>query len=161
MQLKSVTAPTPEGRLQELGLALPPVPQPVGDDVTRTRIGNIIYTSGTVPWIDGKLQFTGKIGGNLTVEQAYQAFQLSALNGLFLLKSIIGDLSKIARIHRIEGTGASTPDFTDMPLALKGASHLVNTAFGARGGHSRMVYSNPCMPIDCATLVVFWAEVFE
>lgn len=161
MQLKSVTAATPEGRLQELGLALPPAPQAVADYVTHTRIGNVIYTSGMLPWIGGRLQFTGRMGDNLTVEQGYQSFQLSALNGISLLKSIMGDLSKIVRIHRIEGTGASTDDFTDMPLALNGASHLVNTVFGARGGHSRMIYSNPSMPIDCATLVVFWAEVSE
>jgi len=78
---------------------------------------------------------------------------------LALLRSITGDLSLIKRIHRLEGTGGSTADFTDMPIALNGASHLVNTVFGEKGQHSRMIYSNPSMPIDCATLLVFWAEV--
>lgn len=159
MQLKQVTAETAEARLEELGLTLPPVPDTVADYITHTRIGNVIYTSGMLPWIDGELQFTGRMGDNLTVEQGYEAFQLSTLNGLSLLKSIAGELSNVTRIHRLEGTGAATPDFTDMPLALNGASHLVNTVFGARGAHSRMIYSNPSMPIDCATLVVLWAEV--
>jgi hypothetical protein len=81
------------------------------------------------------------------------------LNGLALLRSITGDLTKIKRIHRLEGTGGATSDFTDMPTALKGASHLINTLFGEKGQHTRMIYSNPSMPIDCATLLVFWAEV--
>lgn len=92
-------------------------------------------------------------------KRTYEAFQLLALNGLSLLRSITGDLGRIKRIHRLEGTGGATPDFFDMPLALNGASHLINTVFGEKGAHSRMVHSNPSMPIDCATLLVFWAEV--
>lgn len=159
MELKSVSGATPEERLAELGLELPPVPEAVADYVTHSKIGSIIYTSGMLPWIDGKLQFTGLMGENLTVEQGYAAFQLSALNGISLLKSIVGNLSEIKRIHRLEGTGGAVKGFVDMPRALNGASHLVNTVFGEKGAHSRMIYSNPSMPIDCATLVVFWAEV--
>lgn len=159
MQLKPVSGDTPEARLTELGLDLPPVPEAVADYVTHTQIGPIIYTSGMLPWIGGDLKFKGKMGADLTVEQGYEAFQLSALNGLALLRSVTGDLSRIKQIHRLEGTGGSTPEFTDMPIALNGASHLVNTVFGDKGNHSRMIYSNPTMPIDCATLLVFWAEV--
>lgn len=150
---------TPEERIRELGLELPPVPKAVADYVTHTQIGAIIYTSGMLPWVDGDLKFAGKMGGALTAEQGYQAFQLSALNGISLLKSIVGELSRIRRIHRLEGIANATPDFTDTPSALNGASHLVNRIFGERGAHSRMIYSNPSMPLDCATLVVFWAEV--
>ncbi len=159
MKLKAVSGNTPEERLANLGLDLPPVPEAVADYVTHTQIGQIIYTSGMLPWIAGELKFKGKMGAELTVEQGYQAFQLSALNGLSLLRSITGGLSRIKRIHRLEGTGGATPDFVDMPIALNGASHLINTVFGDKGAHSRMIYSNPSMPIDCATLVVFWAEV--
>lgn len=159
MKLKEVTSGTPEERLAELGLALPPVPEAVADYVTHTQIGQIIYTSGMLPWTAGDLKFKGKMGAELTLEQGYEAFQLSALNGLSLLRSITGDLGKIKRIHRLEGTGGATPDFFDMPLALNGASHLINSVFGEKGAHTRMIYSNPSMPIDCATLLVFWAEV--
>lgn len=150
---------TPEDRITELGLELPPVPRAVADYVTHTQIGSIIYTSGMLPWIDGDLKFAGKMGGELTVDEGYQAFQLSALNGISLLKSIVGELSNIKRIHRIEGVANTTPDFTDTPTALNGASHLVNRVFQDKGAHSRMIYSAASMPIDCATLVVFWAEV--
>lgn len=161
MQLNPVSGATPEDRLKELELELPPVPEAVADYVTHTQIGSIIYTSGMLPWVAGDLKFKGKMGAELTVEQGYQAFQLSALNGLSLLRSISGDLSRIKRIHRLEGTGGATPDFVDMPIALNGASHLINMVFGEKGAHSRMIYSNPSMPIDCATLLVFWAEVAE
>lgn len=159
MQLENVSGDTPEARLAALGLELPSVPKPVADYVTHTQIGDVIYTSGMLPWIDGVLQFSGRMGEDLTVEQAYQAFQLSTLNALSLLKSITGDLSKVQRIHRLEGIGCPTDEFTDMPLALNGASHLLNQVFGEKGAHSRMIYTNPSMPINCATLVVLWAEV--
>jgi len=159
MKLNNVGGNTPEERLKNLGMELPPVPQAVADYVTHTQIGPVIYTSGMLPWIGGDLKFAGKMGAELSVEQGYEAFQLSGLNGISLLKSIVGELSAIKRIHRLEGTGGATPDFTDMPLALNGASHLFNTVFGEKGAHSRMIYSNPSMPIDCATLLVIWAEV--
>lgn len=159
MKLGNVIGSTPEERLLELGLELPPVPGAVADYVTHTQIGNIIYTSGMLPWTNGELKYVGLMGDALTVEQGYAAFQLSALNGLSLLKSITGDLSKIKRIHRLEGIGGATADFHEMPLALNGASHLVNTVFGEKGAHTRMIHSNPSMPLNCATLVVFWAEV--
>jgi hypothetical protein len=98
-------------------------------ELKHTQIGQIIYTSGMLPWIGGELRFTGTMGKDLELEQGYQAFQLSALNGIALLKSIVGDLSRIRRIHRLEGTGAATPEFTDMPVAMNGASHLVNRVF--------------------------------
>lgn len=159
MQLKSVTGNTPEQRLDELELELPPVPEAVADYITHTQIGSMIYTSGMLPWVAGDLKFTGKMGAELTVEQGYQAFQLSALNGLSLLRSITGDLSLIKQIHRLEGTGGATHDFFDMPVALNGASHLINAVFAEKGAHSRMIYSNTSMPVNCATLLVFWAEV--
>ena len=159
MQLKPVSGATPAERLSELGLDLPPVPEAVADYVTYTQIGSVVYTSGMLPWVAGDLKFKGRMGAELTVEQGYHAFQLSALNGLSLLRSITGDLSRVKRIHRLEGTGGATPEFTDMPLALNGASHLVNAIFGEKGSHSRMIYSNPSMPLGCATLLVLWAEV--
>jgi enamine deaminase RidA (YjgF/YER057c/UK114 family) len=160
MKLKNdITGTTPEQRLADLGLELPPVPEAVADYITHTQIGNIVYTSGMLPWVGGDLKFKGRLGAELTVEEGYQAFQLSALNGLALLQSITGDLAKVKRIHRLEGTAGATPDFTDTPLALNGASHLINALFGEKGAHSRMIYTNPSMPINCATLLVFWAEI--
>lgn len=157
--LNKAVGASPEDRLKSLGLKLPPVPTPVADYVTHSQIGSMIYTSGMLPWVAGDLKFVGKMGAELTAEDGYKAFQLSALNGFALLKSIVGELSRIRRIHRIEGTGGATSDFFEMPSALNGASHLVNSIFEERGKHSRMIYSNPSMPLNCATLLVFWAEI--
>ena len=120
-----------EDRIAELGLELPPVPQAVADYVTYTQIGQIIYTSGMLPWIDGDLKFAGKMGRELTVEDGYKAFRLSALNGISLLKSVVGELANIKRIHRLEGVANTTPDFIDTPSALNGASHLLSRCKGA------------------------------
>lgn len=94
---------------------------------------------------------------NWTWLQGYQCFQLFALNGLSLLRSIIGNLSRIGRIHRLEGTGGATPDIFDRPIAL--ACHLINSVLKEKGAHSRMIYTNPGMPINYAKLLAFWAEI--
>ena len=142
-----------------LGIALPPVPDAVGAYEPWVQVGSMIYTSGQLPWIKGELKYTGKMGAELDVEQGYQAFRLSTLNAIALLKSAVGDLGKIKRIVRVEGTAHTTPDFTEQPAALNGASHLINDVFGDRGRHTRMIYSDPAMCLNCATLVVIWAEV--
>ncbi|APX18003.1 hypothetical protein BWR17_19120 (plasmid) [Phaeobacter inhibens] len=157
--MDNATLSTPEQRLTELGLTLPPVPDAVGDYEPWVKVGNVIYTSGQLPWINGDLKFTGKMGAELTTQDGYDAFRLSALNAIALLKSAVGDLSKIKRIVRIEGTAHSTPDFTEQPQALNGASHLINDVFGPKGRHTRMIYSDPAMCLNCATLVVLWAEM--
>lgn len=150
---------TPETRLEKLGLTLPSVPSAVGDYEPWVRVGSIIYTSGQLPWIDGDLKFVGKMGSDLSTEEGYQAFRLSALNGIAQLKSAVGALSRVKRIVRVEGSANSTADYTEQPAALNGASHLINDVFGAKGRHTRMIYSDPSMCLDCATLVVLWAEV--
>ena len=151
--------PTPEERLEALGLVLPSVPSAVGDYEPWVEVNGVIYTSGQLPWIDGEMKYTGKLGDTLTVEDGYQSFRISALNAIAQLKVAVGDLSRIKRIVRVEGSVQATPDFTEQPQALNGASHLINDVFGARGRHSRMIYTDPGMCLDCTTLVVLWAEV--
>lgn len=150
---------TPEQRLEKLGLTLPQVPSAVGDYEPWVKVGSIIYTSGQLPWINGDLKFVGKMGSDLSTEDGYQAFRLSALNGIAQLKSAVGELSRIKRIVRVEGSANSAPDYTEQPAALNGASHLINDVFGTKGRHTRMIYSDPSMCLDCATLVVLWAEI--
>ena len=150
---------TPEERLDRLGLTLPPVAGAVADYEPWVEAGGIIYTSGQLPWIDGDLKFKGKMGRELTTEDGYRAFQLSGLNAIAQLKSAVGELSRIKRILRLEGSAHCTPDFTEQPQALNGASHLFNNVFGERGRHSRMIYSDPAMCLDCATLLAVWAEI--
>jgi enamine deaminase RidA (YjgF/YER057c/UK114 family) len=155
----SIAAQMPEERLRALGIELPPAPPPVGDYAPTVVTGSLLMTSGQLPWIAGDLKFKGKIGAQLTVEQGYQAFRLSALNAISQLKAALGSLDRVKQVVRLEGTLGCAPGFTDQPSVLDGASHIVNQVFGPRGRHTRMVYSNNEMPLDCATLVVLYAEI--
>ena len=151
---------TPEQRLKALGIELPPAPGVAGDYLPYIITGNLLMTSGQLPWINGELKFKGKIGAELTLEQGYQAFRLSALNAIAQVrKALDGNLDRVNRILRLEGTFGCAPGFTDHPKVLNGASHIVNEVFGPRGLHTRMVQANPEMALDCATLVVLYAEI--
>jgi enamine deaminase RidA (YjgF/YER057c/UK114 family) len=151
---------TPEQRLRDLGIELPPAPGAAGDYLPYIITGNLLMTSGQLPWINGALKFKGKIGAELTLEQGYQAFRLSALNAIAQVrKALDGNLDRVNRIVRLEGTFGCAPGFTDHPKVLNGASHIVNEVFGPRGLHTRMVQANPEMALDCATLVVLYAEI--
>lgn len=150
---------TPEERLKSLGLELPNVPGSVGNYAPWIEVNGIIYTSGQLPWINGDMKYKGKLGDKLTAKDGYESFKISALNAIAQLKDAVGDLSKIKRIVRLEGSLQATSDFTEQPDALDGASELVNYVFGEKGRHSRMVYTDPSMCLDCTTLVVLWAEI--
>ena len=150
---------TPDKRLHALGIILPPAAAAVGDYAPTAVIGNLLMTSGQLPWVAGDLKFRGKIGADLTVEQGYQAFRLSALNAVAQLSAALGSLDRVKQIVRLEGTLNCAPGFTNQPSALDGASHVINEIFGPRGRHTRMVYSNHQMPMDVATLVVLYAEI--
>lgn len=152
---------TPEERLRALGIELPPAAPPVGDYLPTIITGNLLFMSGQVPWIAGDLKFKGKMGAELNIEQGYQAFRLSALNAIAQLKKALGSLDRVKQIIRLEGTMGCAPGFQDQPKVLDGASHVVNQVFGPRGRHTRMVYSNNEMPMDCATLVVLTTEIFS
>jgi len=153
---------TPEQRLKDLGIELPPAPGVAGDYLPYIITGNLLMTSGQLPWIDGELKFKGKIGAELSLEQGYQAFRLSALNAIAQVrKALDGNLDRVTRILRLEGTFGCAPGFTDHPKVLNGASHIVNEVFGVRGRHTRMVQANNEMALDCATLVVLIAEVTD
>lgn len=159
MQLAEAKGRTAEERLASLGLKLPQAAGAVAAYEPWAISNGVIYTSGQLPWIDGKLLYKGKIGAALTREDGYLACQLAALNAIAQLKAALGSLEKVKRILRIEGVLNAAPGFDETPAVLNGASHLVNAVFEERGRHTRMIYTNPEMPLDCACLIVFWAEV--
>jgi len=154
-----VTSKTAEERLEELGLVLPKPAGAVANYVPWAIAGNMLYTSGQLPWIDGDLKFKGKIGKDLTAEQGYAACRLSTLNAIAQLKAALDDLERVKRIVRIEGVLNVAQGFTATPGVLNGASDLVNQVFAERGAHTRMIYTNPELPVDCACLIVLWAEI--
>lgn len=149
---------TPEDRIKELGLVLPPPAAAVANYVPWAVTGNLVMTSGNLPWRDGKLAFVGRIGRELSGDEGYLSCQLSCLNAIAQLRDALGTLSKVKRVIRLEGTMWVDESFKEHPKCLNGASDLINTVFGERGRHTRMIYTNPVMPLDCTSLVVLYAE---
>lgn len=152
---------TPEVRLENLGIDLPPAAAAVASYVPVQQTGNLVYTSGQLPWMGGELQFSGQLGSELSDEEGYQACRLSALNAIAQLKQHLGELSRVKKIVRLEGVlnVASDSRWTGQPKVLDGASDIINAVFAEQGLHSRMIYSNAAMPLDCTSLVCLIAEV--
>ena len=150
---------TPEERIAKLGLTLPPAAGAVANYVPWAITGNLVMTSGNLPWQDGKLAYAGRIGREISGEDGYKSCQLSCLNAIAQIKDAVGELSKVKRIVRLEGTLWVDESFKDHPKCLNGASDLVSEAFQYKGRHTRMIYTNPVMPLDCTSLVVLYAEI--
>ncbi|RKK02953.1 RidA family protein [Pseudoroseomonas wenyumeiae] len=158
--LSAISPGTVERELAALGLTLPEAPPAVADYEPFSIVGTMVYTSGQLPWApDGRLAYRGKIGQELTLEQGYAACQLSALFGLAQVAKAAGSPDRIVRLVRVEGVLNVAPGFIETPRVLDGASHLFNRVLGDRGRHSRVIATNPELPLDCACLVYLWAEI--
>jgi enamine deaminase RidA (YjgF/YER057c/UK114 family) len=150
---------SPEERLAELGLAVPEVPKPVAAYVPALRNGNHVYTSGQVPMRSGELMLTGKVGGDVTAEQAYECAQQCALNALAAVKSVVGDLSAVKQVVKVVVFVASTPDFTGQPGVANGVSELLGKVFGDAGVHARSAVGVAALPLDAPVEVELLVEV--
>jgi len=150
---------TPEERLAELGLTVPEVPTPVAVYLPALRTGNYIFTSGQLPMRDGQLIATGKVGGEITTEQAVECARQCALNAIAAVRAEIGDLSKIKRIVKVVAFVASTPDFTGQPGVANGASELFGEVFGEIGRHARSAVGVSVLPLDAPVEVELLVEV--
>jgi enamine deaminase RidA (YjgF/YER057c/UK114 family) len=142
-----------------LGIELPPPPKAVGAYVPVIRTGNLVVTSGQLPWVGDRLLFAGKLGGELTVEQGYQAARQSAINAIAQIKSAVGDLDRVKQIVRLEGYVHCGPGFRQHPQVLNGASELLLAVFGERGKHTRTAVGIHEMPLDSPVQLIVWAEV--
>jgi enamine deaminase RidA (YjgF/YER057c/UK114 family) len=151
--------PTPEERLAELGLSVPEVAKPVAAYVPAVRTGNHVYTSGQLPMKSGELMATGKVGGEVSVEDATACAQQCALNALAAVKSVVGDLSRVVRVVKLVAFVSSTPDFTGQPGVANGASELVGEVFGDAGQHARSAVGVPVLPLDAPVEVEMIVEV--
>jgi enamine deaminase RidA (YjgF/YER057c/UK114 family) len=149
---------TPEQRLAELGITIPTPPPAVGAYVPWTRTGNLVVTSFQLPWRDGELAYTGRLGAELTLEMGYDAARLCALNGIAQLADAAGELARV-RILRVEGHVGCTEDFEQIPQVLNGGSDLVNEAFGELGRHARTALGHVVMPLRSPVMLGFWAEL--
>lgn len=147
-----------EERIQELGLTLPPVATPAGAYLPAIISGNLVFTAGQIPLVDGKLMATGKVGANLTAEEGKEIAQRCALNAIAAVKGVIGDLDRITRIVKVVGFVASTPDFTAQPTVLNGASELFEQIFGEIGKHARSAVGVASLPLDAPVEVELIVE---
>ena len=150
---------TPEDRLAELGLALPEVAAPVAAYLPAVRSGIHVYTSGQLPMRYGALLATGKVGGAVTPEQAYQCARQCALNALAAVRAEVGELSQIKRIVKVLAFVASTPDFTGQSGVANGASELFGEVFGKAGQHARSAVGVPALPLDAPVEVELIVEI--
>lgn len=156
MQLPTASPTTSliEDRLRDLGIELPEVPSPVAAYVPAVVIGDLVYTSGQLPMVKGKLSATGKAGATLTVEQAAAQAAICTVNALAAIKSKIGSLDRITQVVKVVGFVASTPEFTQQPAVINGASELLGKAFGPSiGAHARSAVGVAALPLDAGVEV--------
>lgn len=151
--------PTPEQRLEAMGLSIPEVPKPVAAYVPAVRSGQHVFTSGQLPMRAGELMSVGKVGGEVTAEEAYACAQQCALNAIAAVKSVVGELSEVKRVVKVVAFVASTPDFTGQPGVANGASELLGEVFGEAGVHARSAVGVPALPLDAPVEVEILVEV--
>jgi enamine deaminase RidA (YjgF/YER057c/UK114 family) len=165
----AVTAPSSavEQRLAELGLTLPEVAAPVAAYVPAVISGSYVYTSGQLPFIDGKLEATGKVSSGtegsadeptVSPEDAQRFAAICAVNALAAVKSVIGDLDRITRIVKVVGFVSSDPSFTGQPGVINGASDLLGRVLGDAGKHARSAVGVSVLPLDSPVEVELIAE---
>ncbi|NDZ77351.1 RidA family protein [Streptomyces sp. SID10853] len=150
---------TVEARLTELGLTLPDVVPPLAAYQPAVQSGVYVYTAGQLPMVDGKLPLVGKVGAEVTAEDAKDLARTCALNALAAVKSLVGDLDRIERVVKVVGFVASAPDFTGQPGVLNGASELLGAALGDRGVHARSAVGVAVLPLDAPVEVEIQVEL--
>jgi len=152
-----------EGKLEEMGLTLPPVPAAVASYIPSVRVGGLLFLAGTTGERDGKPPYTGRVGAEVTLEEAREAARRCGLNHLAMMKAALGDLDRVERIVRLIGYVHSAPGFTDQPRVINGESDLYIALWGERGRHARAAlgggpfYGNA--PVETEVIVQVKAQV--
>lgn len=136
------------GRLAELGLARPAVAAPVGCYVPAVRDGDLVLTSGQLPFVDGALPETGKVGAEVSAERAAELARVAAVNAVAAVHEVLGDLDRVVQVVKVVGFVASAPDFTAQPAVINGASDVLAEVFGEAGRHARSAVGVAVLPMD-------------
>ena len=145
--------------LQSMGLTLPQPARPVASYVPAVRVGNLIYTSGQIPTRDGRLTRRGKVGIELTQDDAYDEAQTCALNALAAVQDLTGSLDAISQVVKVTGYVNSAEGFSDQSTVVNGASDLLVKLFGEKGKHARAAIGVAGLPLDAAVEVDLIVEV--
>ena len=146
-------------RLGQLGVALPQLAAPLAAYVPAVRTGNLVYTAGQLPVADGKVLATGKVGAEVSADEAKWLARTSALNALAAAASAAGGLNGIRRVVKMTGFVASAPDFTGQPQVVNGASELMLEVFGEAGKHARSAVGVAALPLDAPVEIELIVEV--
>ncbi len=149
----------PEAKLDSMGIVLPQPAVPVANFVNTVQVGNLLFLSGNGPKKpDGKF-ITGKVGSDLTIEEGYEAARLTGINQIGVLKSALGDLSRVKRIIRVTGMVNADPDFKQHPSVVNGFSDLMVAVFGERGKHTRAAVGMVSLPFNIAVEIDLIVEI--
>jgi enamine deaminase RidA (YjgF/YER057c/UK114 family) len=152
-------AASPEERLRELGYELPAVPEPAASYVPATRTGNLIFTAGQLPLEGGELRTTGRVGEEVSPEEAQEAARICAFNALAAAAAEAGGLDNIGRVVKVTGFVASARDFNGQPGVINGASDLLGEVFGEDGLHARSAVGVAELPLGAPVEVEIIVEM--
>jgi len=145
-------------RLRELGYELPGVAKPLASYVPAVRVGDQVWTSGQLPLVEGSLPLTGKVGAELTTEQAQEQARIAALNALAAIDAEVG-LDNISRVVKIVGFVASDPAYGDQPVVINGASDFIGEVFGGAGKHARSAVGVAALPKNAPVEIELIVEI--
>ena len=137
-----------DAKLAELGITLPAVAAPVAAYVPAMTSGNLLFTAGQLPFVDGTLLATGKVGAEVSATKGAELARVCALNALAAAHSVLGSLDKVTRVVKVNGFVASAPDFIGQPQVLNGASEVLAEIFGDKGLHARAAVGVAVLPLD-------------
>ncbi len=139
-----------EEKIKELGFEVPEVAKPLAAYIPAKQVGNLVMTSGQVPLVKGEIKFKGKVGKDLSEEDAIKAAQVCVLNCLAAIKSVVGDLDRVVEVEKLTVFVASNTDFTAQPKVANGASELIGKIFGEAGKHVRSAVGVVSLPLDAS-----------
>ena len=148
-----------EVRIGQLGLNLPDIPVPLASYIPAKQSGNLIFTAGQLPMVNGALISTGHLGQDVEIEDAKNAARICTINALSAIKGVIGDLDRIKQVVRVVGYVASVPTFTQQPAIVNGASELLLEIFGEKGKHARSAVGVAVLPLNASVEIELTVEV--
>ena len=145
-------------RLRELGYELPGVAKPLASYVPAVRVGDQVWTSGQLPLVEGALPLTGKVGAEVTTEQAQEQARIAALNALAAIDAEVG-LDNVSRVLKIVGFVASDPGYEEQPVVINGASDFIGEVFGDAGKHARSAVGVAVLPKNAPVEIELIVEI--
>ena len=148
-----------ENKIKDLGLQLPEPPKPLAAYIPAKQVGNLVFTAGQLPMVNGEIILKGLLGQDVEIDPAYNAAKICTLNALSAIKGAIGDLDKIKQVVRVVGYVASVPTFTQQPAVVNGASEFLLEVFGDKGKHARSAVGMAVLPLNAAVEIELTVEV--